>query len=94
MDEAPGKSQTLLLPKDDPKVKKRTESPTSPKGDRAVSNSEGADKNFVSLDSLAPELADQLSEKADKLSRYQAVWQNAQHYMTVVSGRQLTGETR
>lgn len=88
------KPQSLLGPiKEDAKAKKRLESPGAAKADRPVSGCEGV-KEFVPLDSLSGELVDQLVDRAEMLPRYQAVKQNAKHYISVVSGRHVTGETK
>ncbi len=80
-----GKAQGHLVPAD--KAKKQLESnPDPPDGDDA--------KKFIPLDSLSPELADMLVERAGMLPQYKAVWLNARHYVTVVNGRDVTGETK
>ena len=79
-------------PKDESKTKKQQEA-TVAKPDQPGSRAD-ASKTYVSLDSLHPELADQLTEKAAMLSRYQAIWQMAQYYVIVVSGRHITGEAK
>jgi len=90
-----GSSRTRVQvgpPKDDSKTKKQQETSVT-KPEQSTGGVE-ASKTFVLLDSLHPDLADQLTEKAAMLTRYQATWKNAQYYVIVVSGRNVTGETK